>query len=352
MSLMTYSGLATKVRAMESHFFTEAQFRTFSSLENVRSTAEYLRQQPAYQDFFSNLDDSQLHRGHIEQLLLLSKYRDFTKLYRFSSISQRHFLDIAFLHYEVDIIKRCLRNAMSHHKTELDLSMLRDFFEKHSHIDLMKLSETEDIDSFCGVLKDSIYEEPLSILLNQEHATVFDYELQFDLYYLSNIVKLLKKALSKQEQALLGQCFGCQLDLLNLQWIYRLKKYYGMSPETISKVLIPTAYRLKPEQTKGLLESPSLDDFRTRFAETYYGRLASSLDEIPDLESLSEQILDRIYDSIMRKHPYSIAILETYLYRKEQEIKRIITAIEGIRYGLDANAIYSHIAKTKRRNVP
>ena len=48
MSLLTYSGITTKVRAMESRLFTEAQFREMAALEDVHSAADYLKQQPAY----------------------------------------------------------------------------------------------------------------------------------------------------------------------------------------------------------------------------------------------------------------------------------------------------------------
>ena len=72
MSLLTYSGITTKVRAMESRLLTERQFQDMAALEDVRSAAEYLRQQPAYAGIFTDLDDSLLHRGYIEQLLTQS----------------------------------------------------------------------------------------------------------------------------------------------------------------------------------------------------------------------------------------------------------------------------------------
>ena len=43
MSLLTYSGITTKVRAMESRLFTEAQFREMAALEDVHSAADYLK---------------------------------------------------------------------------------------------------------------------------------------------------------------------------------------------------------------------------------------------------------------------------------------------------------------------
>ena len=49
------------------------------------------------------------------------------------------------------------------------------------------------------------------------------------------------------------------------------------------------------------------------------------------------EIIDRIYQTTRRNDPYSIAILNSYLYFKEREIAHIINTIEKIRYGLAAN---------------
>lgn len=346
MGLLTYSGITTKVRAMTSHLISDRQFREMAALDNVRGAADYLKQQPAYEDIFSNLDDSKLHRGYIEQLLTLSKYRDFTKLYRFSNLSQRKFLDLYFMHYEIDILKRCLRNIMSHQHTDLDLSMFQDFFDRHSDIDLVKLAQAEDLQEFFSDLEGSAYYDLLASIRDSEHATLFDYELKLELLYFKHIWTVKSKVLHKNEQEVLDQCFGCRMDMLNVQWIYRSKKYYSLPAADIYALLIPINYKLKTDQVRRMVEAGTLDEFFTVLRSTYYGKLTSQeLNEQPDLETLYEQIMDRIYNGASRKNPYSIAILDSYLYFKEQELQKIITTIEGIRYGLETNEIIKLVAK-------
>lgn len=352
MSLLTYSGITTKVRAMESHLISDSQFREMATLENVRSAAEYLRQKPAYADIFTDLDDTKLHRGYIEQLLTLSKYRDFTKLYRFSNLSQRKFLDLSFMHYEIDIIKKCLRNVMSNQKITLDLSMFREFFERHSDIDLVNLAQAGSLQELIAGLEGSVY---YNLLAGPgDHAengisTLFDYELKLDLLYFGTVWKAKDKLLGKKERKILGQCFGCHLDMLNVQWIYRSKKYYSLPTADIYALLIPIQYRLRAEQMKQMVEAATLDEFFAALKNTYYGSLSSSeVKEQPDLEALNEQIQNRIYHMVSRKNPYSIAILDSYLYFKELEKQKLITTIEGIRYGLSPGNIISLVIKSER----
>ena len=352
MSLLTYSGITTKVRAMESHLISDSQFREMANLEDVRSAAEYLRQQPAYTDIFTDLDDTKLHRGYIEQLLTLSKYRDFTKLYRFSNLSQRKFLDLYFMHYEIDIIKKCLRNVMSHQKADLDLSMFRDFFEKHSDIDLVSLAQADSLQELIAGLEGSIYYKLLtetSDAMQDGASTLFDYELKMDLLYFKTIWKVKEKILSKKEQKILNQCFGCRLDMLNVQWIYRSKKYYFLPTADIYALLIPVQYRLKADEIRQMAEAATLDDFFAALKGTYYGNIPTAqVQEHPDLEALNEQIQNRIYHMVSRKNPYTIAILDSYLYFKELEKQRLITTIEGIRYGLSPGEIISLAIKSER----
>lgn len=347
MSLLAYSGITTKVKAMMSHLISDDQFREMAALENVQSAVDYLRNQPAYADIFTNLDDSRLHRSDIEQSLILSKYQDFTKLYRFSNLSQRKFLDLYFMRYEIAIIKRCLRNVMGHQKTELDLSMLQDFFNQHARLDLIKLSNAETLDEFMSDLQGSIYYDLFQNLQEHELSSVFDHEIRLDLFYFRSIWNTTKKVLTKKEQELLTFSLGCRLDLLNIQWIYRSIKYYSMTPEQIKSHLIPVHYKLKPNQIQQMAAARTAEEFFHALKDTYYRRLSTSqLTEQPDVEQLYRQFMEQLYKNNARKHPYSIAILDSYLHFKESEQRKIIAVIEGIRYGLDTNDIISLVAKS------
>lgn len=345
-NLITYSGITTKVRAMEGRFFKESEYTEMAQLDHVSDAVDFLKKNPSYSDLFLDKDNYDLHRGTIEELLTLSLYRDFTKLYRFSNPKQRRFLDLYFTHYEIVILKKCLRNALSHQSVHLDLAIFQEFFEYHSSLDINQISSSLSIEEFTANLEGSKYYELISHLTDKGNRNLFDYELQFDLYFFRSLWKDKKIDLTKQERGTLRKCFGSNLDLLNLQWIYRSKKYYQLNNTDIYSLLIPVLYRLNKDQLAKLVESSSLDDFFNLLKNTYYGSMITiDLSEPPDLEKLSEQVLNHVYRQTSRKAPYSIAILNSYLYFKEIEIKKIVTIIEGIRYGLTADAINSYVVK-------
>ena len=346
MGLLAYSGITTKVRAMESRLLKPEQFRELAEQEDVRSAADYLKEQPAYAEVFDGLDDTKLHRGYIEQILTQSEYRDFTRLYRFSSMKQRKFLDLYFKHYEVEVIKKLLRHMLGGREGQTDLSMFQGFFEKHSELDLETLCRAKNFSEFTEALEGTVYGKLLSQMQEKGLTGLFDCELKLDLFYFQLLWKLRNKLLSKTERKILDDCFGSRLDLLNIQWICRARSFYRLSQAEIYALLIPVHYRLRADKVKLLVEAEDDAKFFAVLRETPYGKQEElQTGQMPDIQLLSNQMLNRIYGRTGHRYPHSPAVLDSYLYRKELEMRKIVTAIEGIRYGLPASEIMGLLAK-------
>ena len=103
-SVMTYSGIVTKIRAMQSKLLSSEDYENVASMRNVMEVASFLKEHPSYGEFFYEVDESLFHRGNIEKILYQSLYRDYTKLYRFSSLKQRKFLKLYLKSFEVELI--------------------------------------------------------------------------------------------------------------------------------------------------------------------------------------------------------------------------------------------------------
>ncbi len=346
MGLLAYSGITTKVRAMESRLLKPEQFQELTEQEDVRSAADYLKEQPAYAEIFNSLDDTKLHRGYIEQILTQSEYRDFTRLYRFSGVKQKRFLNLYFKHYEVEVIKKLLRHMLGGREGQPDLSMFQEFFEKHSDLNLEALCKAKNFSEFTDALEGTVYGDLLGQMQENGQTGLFDCELKLDLFYFQSLWKLRSKILSKEERKILDDCFGSRLDLLNIQWIYRARSFYRLPPAEIYALLIPVHYRLRAEKVKQLVEAEDDAKFFAALKETPYGKQEEmQAGKVTDIQLLSNQMLNRIYEKTGHRYPHSPAVLDSYLYRKELEMRKIVTALEGIRYGLSAAEIMGLLAK-------
>ena len=74
-NLLEYSGIVTKIRAMEAKLLSPEQFTEIANLGSVPEIADYLKKNTAYADVLDTLEEDQLHRGNIEKVLVQSLYR-------------------------------------------------------------------------------------------------------------------------------------------------------------------------------------------------------------------------------------------------------------------------------------
>ena len=332
-NLLEYSGIVTKTRAMEAKLLTPAQFEEIASLHNVPEVVEYLKKETAYADILEELAPEQLHRGSIEKILTRSLYRDYAKLYRFCGQKQRKLMKLRLKSYEVELINYCLRIVINHYQKPFDLDYKRPFFDRYSQISIEKLITSRTTDELIETLKDTEYYEPLKKLKDSPSVTLYDYDLALNLYYFTTLWKARKKVFKKEDKELYQRDCGTQIDLLNMQWIYRAKKYFNMKPADIYQLILPIHYRLSTDLIKGMVEATTLEELQTLCNQTPYARRYESTEQLT-MEQMYSECLHHLYTIDRRRNPYSIAAVNTYLFLKEEEIDKLTTALECVRYGL------------------
>ena len=341
-NLLAYSGIVTKIRAMESKLLKPEQFTEIANLGNVPEIVDYLKKNTAYAEVLDSLDESQIHRGNIEKVLIQSLYHDYTKIYRFCGQKQRRFLKLHMKSYEIDLINYCLRIVINHYKQPFDLNYKRAFFDRYYQISIEKLITSRTTDELVENLKDTEYYAPLRKLKDSQNVTLYDYDLTLNLYYFTTIWKEQKKVLKKADLDLFMRDFGSRIDLLNLQWIYRAKKYYNMKPADIYLLLIPIHYKLSTDLVKELVEAPGLEEFENAVARTSYARHYNFRQDLT-IEQMYSECLNYLYTVDRRRNPYSIAAVNTYLFLKEEELKKLTTAMECIRYSLTPGETLAYV---------
>ena len=340
--LLEYSGIVTKTRAMESRLLSPGQFQELASLHTIPEAVEYLKKNTAYAETLESLEPTQLHRGNIEKLLTQSLYRDYTKLYRFCGQKQRKFMELRLKSYEIDLIDYCLRIVINHYKRPFDLHYKKEFFDRYSQLSIDRLITSRTTDELVDNLKGTEYYDPLKKLQDAQKVTLYDYDLALELYFFTTLWKARKKMLKKEDLELYERDCGSQIDLLNMQWILRAKKYYNMKPADIYLLIIPIHYKLSTAQIKEMVEAAGIEELQTLVSQTRYGR-QYHFQKNPDMEQMYSECLHHLYLIDRRRNPYSIAAVNTYLVLKEEEIKKLTTTLECIRYGLSPGETMTYV---------
>ena len=180
-----------------------------------------------------------------------------------------------------------------------------------------------------------------------DNVTLYDYNLALDLYYYTSTWKEQKKILKKSDLELFMRDRGSKIDLLNIQWIYRAKKYDNMKPADIYLMLIPIHYKLSTELVKDMVEAPGVEEFENVVIRTTYARHYNFKQNLT-MEQMYADCLHHLYTADRRKNPYSVSAINTYLFLKEEELKKLTTVMECVRYGLNPGETAAYIGGRTR----
>ncbi len=334
--LLGYSGLVTKTRAMYGGLLSRQTIVGLSECEKVEDILSFLREYGSYAPIYQSHEEI-AHRAQVEAVIDDSLYSDYGKLYRFANGEQRKGLEIIFLRYEMNVLKRCLEK-IGKQEREKNLAYLNLFFGQHASFDVEAVTGAGSMSELLVALSGTQYEEFFKRLLDNEAMTRTDYAIQFDILYYKLAWRQKEKLKSAKMRTIYTQILGTEIDWQNIMWIYRSKRFYNRKQADIYADMIPISYRLKKSELKALTESETMEDFLEILGKTAYFKGKDALVSIGD-EITFYRMMEKTYQKMCKKYPMSIAPVLKYLYDKENEIDVLTTILEGVRYRIPAREI-------------
>lgn len=341
--LLNYGSITTKIKSMESRLIKPEGYYEIAALSSVEEFINYLKKYPSYEAAFKKAEEDRMHREDVELYINMSLHHDYGKIYTFATPKQRKFLKVYAKRYELVLVKGFLRQIFDHRDIAYNTSLFSKQFKKEASVDLDALAACRSLEEFFQVIKGSEYYPILNVLREAGVQTLFDYEFALDIYFFKYLWRLKDKVLKKHELSSISKIYGYEIDLLNILWIYRSKKYYNVDRASIYKNLIPITYKLKPDLLSELVEAESIDGFLKILSSSYYLKIIKRMDTLADPEKLYFLIMDHVQHKAAKEYPYSIATIHYYLYLKGLEIQKLTTALECIRYGLSPAEIAQYI---------
>jgi hypothetical protein len=117
--------------------------------------------------------------------------------------------------------------------------------------------------------------------------------------------------LDKKNRRVLHPLIGTEIDLRNMIWMYRLKRFYNVAGDATYGRLIPIRYRLTEALTREMVDSKDEKNLHNRVALSPYAAVFPSF-ERP--ERLMYRALSALYKKAARYHPHSLAAVCAFLY--------------------------------------
>lgn len=344
-----YGAVSAKVHVLKRGLLQKADYAVLAQQKTVPDACAYLKNETAYRSVLENVNEHTVHRTELERYIKAAYAHDAVKLVSFDNGKNKAFYQYIYVKTELDVIKNILRSLANDEQPEYDIPPV---LLRHFTVDVNRLLTSADIPEFLDNLAGSRYEAMLAPLVQQkEHQNLFSIEMTLDMYYYQLVEKLRRALPGALDRKLLAETTGAELDILNLFWIFRCKKYFDLPRELVYSYLIPNHGRITRDEMVRLVEAPAVEAFIAEVRQTPYGKVFENYTGEFFHKKYAEYVYN-LHQKFFRLYPYSVLAVVSYLHCKEIEISNITTMIEGIRYGLAPEAILPYVVGLEENNGP
>jgi len=344
-----FAAVNSKVRVLEGRLLEEGQIEKLLRCKTFGEALRYLNDSTPYRKVLKSYRIEDLHRGQLELILKRDYIKKFDKFQHYFNGDYKTLLKIFFMKFEIEDIKIIMRGIYIK-KSRAELNLLVTYQSALSSINYEKLLKAPDIGSAMEELKDTVYYRYIANSVREiEKEGFFRFETSLDSSYYNELIRFIKK-LDKEDRKILEMISGIQVDLINLQWIFRAKKYYRLSPEEILAYTIYYGYRLNKDKLKELCYTKSSDEFLDRLKGLAYRQIflnSENQDYLIEREIFS--YLKEIYSKYKRDYKMNISVLYAYLELAYFECRDIITIVENKRYCVDYEESAKFITSVRRK---
>lgn len=339
-----FAAVNTKIKTMEGKLLKDEDYKNLISKQSVIDAAEYLKEKTYYSAVLEGVDVTNIHRGVLENLIRQNMTRNIDKIIHFYSGEYKSFIYTLYAKYEIEEIKKIARAVFNNNNLEEYRGSA--FIGKYTGIDADKIYNARYVKDIISALEGSEFYKYLEPLLDGNMAeNLFRFEMILDMAYYSILQKAWAK-LSKRDTGILKHMQGVIADLLNLQWVYRGKKFYGFMPEELLNYTINIGYRLNYSFIRRLCYTENLEEFYKLVRSTKYSFMFKD-DETTDIymERRMERYIFYELKTMMRNYNMSIINAFAYIILLQYEVRDIIAIIEAIRYKIPLEEVNKYIIR-------
>lgn len=336
-----FSAVNTKLLAMQSRLLKEEDYIRLIEAPNLESQIHYLNTET----HFAGRLDTAIRVDEAELAMNRKRHSDLSKLQYYFHAKYKRFYEALLLRFEIEEIKLILRGIRS--KEDMELLMLQSILldklgDSHP---IYQFDKTTTLPEYIDRLKTTPYYEALIPYATEDSPrTLFYMEMVLDRYYFQELQEAAK-GLDKEDRKIVADNLGKDIDMKNIEFIYRGKKFYDLLPQEMINLAIPGGFLLDHKDIRALSES-DMSDFEKKVRQTRYAFLFDSKEDV-DLEMFRNLKRDQFAD--YRKHLHAtekdIMLLLTFLHLTEFEIRDIVAILEGKRYRMEKREINTFLIR-------
>ncbi len=326
--------ILAKVRAMYGKRISEQDYKSLISCSTVADVAMYLKNHTSYAKELFDLNEREVHRGSLENLVKKKLFHDLESLCRYEISTRNSFAEYTIVRTEIEQIIHSLMYLVSGRPAEYIYS-LPMFFNKRTKINLMDLASIKDYDDFLKTLEGSDYEKILKEYKpkKDEQLDISAIEKALYNYLYGKFFEALKKDVSREVRNKLSEIMISYIDYTNFVRIVRLKRNDSKDESAILDY-----GTLKSLSIKQMLNAKSEEEVFNIMKSTNRGKKLAKM-QFNYIDELPARVM---YDNCRKSIRFSInpsVVMLSYLFLLQIEISNLVTIIEGVHYKVQKNEI-------------
>ena len=333
--LATYAFINAKIRAMLSFLISPGLFSRMLEAEDIYKAMELLKEAPYYKNIIENTGKEITDLRIIEKQLIKNDLDIHRKIYRsIPGKIERELVSFFIEKYELEQLKVALR--IWNKKTPVNID---DFIlgEKISFdIDYKKIIYAPNIEEIIFLLDDTPYRRPI---LNarerfKEKGSIFYLEASMDVGYYSRLFSCLE-SLSPRDKDVAKGIIGIQIDIENINWLIRMRKYYSLAAGEMLEWVIPGGSKINKENITKFYVTDGLTKIVDSVALGPYARIKDLIEENMSLiENFLHEVLLKEVKKALSGYPFTIGTILSYLILKNSETRNVVSLLYAKSLGL------------------
>lgn len=335
------NALLARCRARYGRRLTAQDIEALASCRTVAECASCLMN-TRYAEALAGLSEKGMRRRLLEAALNSYLLDEMYTLSRCEQSVNDWFSDYIVMQTEMRVILSFLRLLSAGRQREMTVGA-PDFIIQRSGIDAEKLMTCNDYDDFLLAVRHSHFAKILRALRpltgNKPDCVLIEHSLQAEFY--RKIMTLVERHSGSARSELLD-IIGTQIDMTNLRYVYRLKKYYGADAAAIRSMLLSQEHLVGRRTLREMTEAPTAEDALRIFRErTPYGRHLDDevLKRPGGLEAAAELLIYNRARKLMRSSVNPSTVLLAYITVAEAEVRDLSTIVEGVFYRMPREEI-------------
>lgn len=342
-SYMAFDAVNTKIVTKKSRILNEDKLDKILKCNTVAQITEYLKENYDLKSLIENAKISDIHRHDLETILKRYEVSEIENILHYFSGPYKDFLKVFLMKSEIsDLVLILGRIVKGEDMTDIDNRFTHS--AQYSKQQYNKLKASGNVAQFIEKLKYTPYYNYIKTIDDNDIVRrEFHIDMKMQALFFKTLLDRAEK-LGMHDRQLAKEMIGLKIDVLNIQWLYRAKKYYRISPEEMFTYSLQGGEKTSFERLKRLCYTESMEEFR-RLSQKY---LKVDIFDIENDFVTSRNIDNYMYGLIKDRRFQergTIGPILSFVFILETAIKNLTTITEGVRYSLPEDFLKQFLTK-------